>query len=99
MSKIIAKITADLAPLVNNIECREAFQIVEEKEKVFDKFRQAMSSGLPDTTDALNDNGEDVEINTIENSVNEFKQWILLKECNYKNNDFQKIITQIEKYG
>ncbi len=71
MSKIIAKITADLAPLVNDIECREAFQILEEKEKekVLDKFRQALSIALPDTTDGLNDNREDVEINTVENSA------------------------------
>ncbi len=55
MSKIIAKITADLAPLVNDIECREAFQILEEKEKVFDKLRQTMSIALRDTTDGLND--------------------------------------------
>ncbi len=61
-SRIIVKITADLARLVNDIECSEAVQIHEEKEKVFDKFRQAMSIALPDTTDGLNDNGEDVEI-------------------------------------
>ncbi len=74
MSKIIAKITADLAPLVNEIECREAVQIHEEKEKVFDKLRQAISIALPDMPDGLNDNGEEVEINTIENSGNDLKQ-------------------------
>ncbi|MCP4163393.1 MAG: hypothetical protein GY760_25325, partial [Deltaproteobacteria bacterium] len=74
MSKTIQEITANLAALVNDIECRATFQILEEKEKVFDKLRQAMSIALPDTTDGLNDNGEDVEINTIKNSVNDFKQ-------------------------
>ncbi len=33
-----------------------------------------MSIALPDTTDGLNDNEEDVEINTIANSMNDFKQ-------------------------
>lgn len=98
ISKIIAKITNDLAPLVNNIECREAFQILTEKEKVFDKLRQALSIALPTTTDGLNDNGEDVEINTIENRVKDFKQWILLEKYYPKNNDYQKMIGQIEKY-
>ncbi len=70
----MSRITADLAPLVDDIECSATFQIFEELEKVFDKLRQAISIGLPDTTDGLNDNGEDVEINTIQNSVNHIKQ-------------------------
>ncbi len=57
-----------------------------------------MSIALPDKSDGLNDNGEDVEINAIENSMNDFKQQILFEECNYKHNDYQKTINQIEKY-
>ena len=57
-----------------------------------------MSIASPTTTDGLNDNGEDVEIKTIENKVKVFKQWLLLEECYHKNNDYQKMIGQIEKY-
>ena len=98
MSKIITKITEDLIPLVNDFECREAFQRLTEKEKVFDKLRQALSIALPTTTDGLNDNGKDIEINTIENRVKDFKEWVLLKKYYRKNNDYQKMIGQIEKY-
>jgi len=98
MSKIITKITDDLMPLVNDIECKEAFQKLTEKEKVFDKLRQALSIALPATTDGLNDNGEDVEINTIESKVKDFKEWALLEEYYHKNNDYQKMINQIDKY-
>ena len=98
MSKIIAKITGDLAPLVNDIECRQAFQVFTEKEIVFDELRKSLSIALPATADGLNDNGEDVEISTIEGRVKDFKQWILLEEYYHKNNDYQKMIRQIEKY-
>ncbi len=98
MSKIITKITDDLMPLVNDIECKEAFQKLTEKEKVFDKLRQALSIALPATTDGLNDSGKDVDINTIESKVNDFKEWILLEEYYHKNNDYKKMINQIEKY-
>lgn len=97
-SKMIAKITGDLMPLVNDIEFLEAFQMLSEKEKVFDKFRQALFIALPTTVNGLNDNGENVEINTIENKVKDFKEWLLHEEYYHKNNDYQKLISQIEKY-
>jgi len=98
MLKIIEKITDDLMPLVNDIECSKAFQTLTEKEKVFDKLRQALSIALPTTADGLNDNGGNAEIATIENNVNDFKEWILLEEYYHKNKDYQKLTGQIEKY-
>ncbi len=68
MLKIIDKITGDLMPLINDAECSKAFQTLSEKEKVFDKLRQALSIALPTTADGLNDNGENVEIATIEST-------------------------------
>jgi hypothetical protein len=98
MLKIIEKITGDLMPLINDIECSKAFQTLTEKEKVFDKLRQALSIALPTTADGLNDNGENVEIATIENNVKVFKEWILFEKYYHKNKDYQKLTGQIEKY-
>ncbi len=99
IAKIITKITGDLMPLVNDTECRKATQTLAEKEKVFDKLRQALSIALPTTTDGLNDNGEDVEIDTIESRVKDFKEWVLLEEYYHRtNNDYRKMVGQIEKY-
>jgi hypothetical protein len=93
---LISKLVDDLSPLINDIECLEAHQIFSEKEKVFDKLRQALSIALPTTANGLNDNGEDVEIKTIKNRVKEFKEWFLQEEYQHKNNDYQKLIGQIQ---
>ena len=98
LSKMITKLADDLSPLINDMECLEAYQIFSEKEKVFDKLRQALSIALPTTANGLNDNGEDVEIKTIENRVKEFKEWFIQEEYQHKNNDYQKLIGQIENY-
>jgi len=60
ISKVITKIIKDLTPLINDTRCRKAFQIMSEKEKVFDKLRHALSITLPDKTKGLNDDGEDI---------------------------------------
>lgn len=96
-SKIIKKIIEDLKPLADDVECRTAFQILSEKEDVFDRLRSALAIASPDTSNGLNDNGEDVKISAIENRVKEFKEDLLKAEC-YKNTDYQKLINQIDKY-
>ena len=50
------------------------------------------------TTEGLNDNGENVEIATIENNVIDYQKWLLNKDCYKKNNDYKKLLGQIEKY-
>lgn len=65
ISKIMTKIIKDLTPLINDTQCREACQMLSEKEKVFDKLRDALSIILPDKTRGLNDHGEDIDIDTI----------------------------------
>jgi len=98
ISKVITKIIKDLTPLINDTQCREAFQILSEKEKVFDKLRYALSITLPDKTEGLNDNGEDIGMETIQGRVKDFKKDLLKTKCYHKNYGYQKLINQIDKY-
>ena len=98
ISKIIGKLIGDLMPLVNDTELKEAFKILSEKEKVFDKLREALFIALPTTANGLNDDGEKVEIATIESKVKDFKQWLPDQKYYRKNPDYQKLIAQIDKY-
>lgn len=98
ISKIIVKIIKDLTPLVKDTQCRKAFQILSEKEKVFDKLRHALSITLPGKAKGLNDNGEDVGIDTIKGRVKKFKKNLLKASYYHKNTDYQKLINQVDKY-
>ena len=98
MSKIIGKLIGDLMPLVNDIELKKAFKILSEKEMVFDKLRQALFITLPTRDNGLRDEGEKVEISTIESKVKDFKKWLCDQKYYHKNKDYQKLIAQIDKY-
>lgn len=98
ISKIITKIITDLTPLINDTHCKEAFQMLSEKEEVFDKLRYALSITLPDKAKGLNDNGEDIGIDTIQGRVKDFKKNLFKAECYNKNTGYQKLIIQINKY-
>lgn len=97
-SKIMTKVIGDLTPLISDTRCREAFQILSEKADVFDKLRGALAIALPNTTNGLNDHGEDVQTQTIENRVRKFKEDLLKAECYHKSPDYQKLINQLDKY-
>ena len=98
VSKIIEKIIGDLMPLVNDKELRKAFTILSEKASVFDKLRQALFITLPTTDNGLNDNGEKIDIATIETKVKDFKWWLSDQKYYPENRDYQKLIGQIDKY-
>lgn len=98
ISKIIAKIIGDLTPLINDTQCREAFQTLCEKEKTFDELRDALAITCPDETKGLNDNGEDVDMGTIQARVESFKENLIKAECYHKNTGYQKLIKQTDKY-
>ena len=97
-NKLIVKILQDIDPLINDHECLKAFQILSEKEIVFEKMRQALCIALPTAANGLNDSGENIEIKTIENNVKEFMKWMLDEQYTIKNTDYQMLIAQIEKY-
>jgi len=96
--KFIARIIDDLSPLVNDIQCMAAYQMLAKKQTVFDEFRQALAIALPNTTKGLNDAGEDIAMDTIEKRVKKFRNDLVKAKGYHKSTAYQKLIGQIDKY-
>ena len=96
-NKLVTKLLADLNPLVTDNELKEYSKDISEKAAVFDKLRKALQIALPDKKNGLNDNGEEIEIKTIEKKVNIFCEEIS-KQQRYQTTEYQKALKQIEQY-
>lgn len=96
--KCITRVIGDLAPLVNDMQCKTAFQGLTKKQSVFDNLRQALSIALPGTTKGLNDTGENINMRTIEERVTQFKDNLVKSRGYHKSTAYQKLIGQIDKY-
>ncbi len=96
--KCITRVIGDLAPLVNDMQCKTAFQGLTKKQSVFDNLRQALSIALPGTPQGLNDTGENINMRTIEKRVTQFKDNLVKSRGYHKSTAYQKLIGQIDKY-
>ncbi len=69
---------------------------LERKIQVFDKLRTAMRIALPESKNGINDNGDNIDMRSIEEKVTEFKQWL----CNdvRKKTTYAKMLEQLDKY-
>ncbi len=71
---------------------------MEEKAQIFDQLRDAMRIAVSDGKKGLNDDGENVEIKTIQKAVTIFRNSDKIKTAVEKNVDYKKMVTQIDKY-
>jgi len=94
--KTARQIMNDFEGIGNDKLCKDIEPKILEKIEVFDKLRKAMRIALPDGKNGLNDDGEDVDIQTIEGNVKKFNNWLVKKYSG--NKDYNKMIEQIEKY-
>ena len=65
---------------------------------VFDKLREALRIALPEGKDGLNDDGLDDDISTIESAVKAFRHQVMSDDKLTANNDYLKMVAQIDKY-
>jgi len=66
--------------------------------EVFDKLRKAMRITLPGSNKGLNDNGQDGDMKTIEQGVRNFRKWLINSKMYNENENYKKMIDQIDKY-
>lgn len=96
--KYIQKLKCDIKPLRYDTNGKKSAEIIQEKSIVFDELRKAMCITLESSKKGLNDNGEDVDIKTIEHRIKDFKSNLCKKKIYSENQNYQKMTSQIEKY-
>lgn len=69
---------------------------IERKMQVFDKLRTAMRIALPESKNGINDNGDNIDMRSIEEKVTEFKQWV--DSDGRKKTTYAKMLEQLDKY-
>ena len=66
------------------------------KAGVFDKLRCAMRIALPEGKNGINDNGDNMEMKSIEEKVTAFRDWLL--ENKHRKKTYVNMVAQIDKY-
>ena len=87
-----------LDKVVSDKKLAGAAILMEEKIRVFEELREALRIALPDGKDGLNDDGINDDIFTIESAVKAFRQRVIGDDRLTTNNDYLKMIVQIDKY-
>lgn len=68
------------------------------KAAVFDALRQALSIARPEGGHGLNDDGDEPDLETIEEKVKAFRKWVVEEKQFTGNRAYVKMIGQIDKY-
>lgn len=97
-NKPFNKICALLHSTMHDTALRTTALQMQENASVFDKLRDAMRLADPEQDHGINDDGGDADIKTIEAGVKKFRQWLVHEKPFPKNEDYQKMIDQIDKY-
>ncbi len=87
-----------LDKIVKDKKLRNTAELMEEKIMIFNKLRYALRIALPEGKKGLNDDGEKVDIKTIEIKVKELRKQIIENQNLLAKDDYQKMIAQIDKY-
>jgi hypothetical protein len=69
---------------------------LERKAEVFDKLHTAMRIALSEGKNDINDNGDDVDMKSIEENVTAFRKWMVCDER--RKVTYVKMIAQLDKY-
>lgn len=71
---------------------------MEERVEVFDNLRKALRIALPEGKKGLNDDGDDMDIKTIEEKVKEFRDQITTDKHLSQKDAYKKMVQQIDTY-
>lgn len=96
--KTISYLANDLRPIVEDIKTKKASKSFSGKNKVFEQLRAAMRIAGAGSNKGLNDEGENVNIKTIEKQTTDFRNQLIGEQKYKKEKGYRKMIAQIDKY-
>ncbi len=96
--RYIIKLNRVLGRAVSDNNLEAIVSRMEEKTQIFDQLRDAMRIAVSDGKKGLNDDGEDVDIKTIQEAVTIFRNSDKIKAVAKTNVDYKKMVKQIDKY-
>lgn len=98
VSKAFSSLWRPLAKVVEDPQLRRATSRMNERVKVFNKLRSALAIADPKGSKGLNDDGDQTDIKSIEEEVKKFREEIVSKDAHRKNDVYQNMIKQVDKY-
>ena len=96
--RYIIKLNRAIGRAINDSNLKTIVSRMEEKAQIFDQLRDAMRIAVSDGKKGLNDDGENVDIKTIQKAVTNFRNSDKIKAAVEKNVDYKKMVKQIDKY-
>ena len=91
-NKVLSKLWGPLTKIVEDPQLKKAVSQMQKKVKVFKKLRKTLRIAVPNSNQGLNDDGQEVDMRSIEEKVKRFRQEI------GQDKDYTKMIEQIDKY-
>ena len=96
--KSLAKLHKILLPVLNDRSLQKTVAKMQEKVETFNQLREAMQIALPEGKKGLNDDGDDVNIETIKEKVTLFRYSKTIKQAALEDMAYKKMVDQIDKY-
>ncbi len=97
-NKPFLKLWQPLTRVMEDQQLKNAARQMEEKVKVFNKLRKALSIAVSKSKKGLSDDGKEADIKTIEEKVITFRQTVVTDETLSQKDDYKKMTRQIDKY-
>lgn len=96
--RYIVRLNQLIGRVITDRNFKKIVSRMEQKAQIFDQLRDAMRIAVTDGKKGLNDDGENVDIKTVQEAVTIFRNSDELKSCVAKNVDYKKMVKQIDKY-
>jgi hypothetical protein len=91
-NKVLSKLWGPLTKVVEDPQIKTAGSQMQKKVTVFTKLRKALRIAVPNSNQGLNDDGQEVDMKSIEQKVRRFRNEI------GHDKEYTKMIKQIDKY-